>query len=104
MVDGLNAIEGITCNSAQGAMYCFPRIQMPERALEQAKEQSTSVDTLYAVSLLQETGICVVPASGFGQTEGRADFRTTFLPPKAELEVAIGKIAQHHEHFCAKYA
>ena len=32
-----NAMEGITCNAVQGAMYAFPNIDLPKRAIEAAK-------------------------------------------------------------------
>ena len=32
-----NAIPGITCNDVQGAMYSFPQIDMPEKAIAKAK-------------------------------------------------------------------
>eukprot|EP01083_Nonionella_stella_P289611 985568_1 len=79
---GFNAIPGFSCQEVQGAMYCFPKVTMPSAAVKYAKEQEMTPDTLYAVSLLESTGICVVPASGFGQEEGRFGFRTTFLPPE----------------------
>jgi alanine transaminase len=104
MVDGLNAIDGIECNSAEGAMYAFPSLTLPPKALEEADANDQTPDTLYALSLLEETGICVVPASGFGQRKGRVGFRTTFLPPEDELKVAIGEMARHHKFFCEKYA
>lgn len=63
LVEGLNKIPGITCVPAEGAMYAFPRIEIPEKAVEAAKEMGTTPDNLYALSLLEETGICVVPAS-----------------------------------------
>ena len=50
----------------------------------------------YALSLLEATGICVVPASGFGQAKGRVGFRTTFLPSEEKLTVAVSKFAEHH--------
>ena len=52
-------------------MYAFPKIELPEGAVAAAKENNQTPDTMYALSLLEETGICVVPASGFGQAEGR---------------------------------
>lgn len=103
IVDGLNAIDGIDCKPAEGAMYAFPKVEVPPRAWENAQEQGTTPDTLYALSLLEETGICVVPASGFGQKEGRVGFRTTFLPPEDVIEKAIGEFARHHQLFCKKY-
>lgn len=103
LVAGLNAIEGISCQPAEGAMYAFPSIQIPEGALEDALANEQSPDTLYALSLLEETGICVVPASGFSQKEGRIGFRTTFLPPEDQLNDAIIGFAEHHKIFCERY-
>jgi alanine transaminase len=104
IVDGLNAIDGIECQRAEGAMYAFPRVDLPPKALAHAEATRQTPDTLYAVSLLEETGICVVPASGFKQKEGRVGFRTTFLPGDEQLEKAISEIARHHKLFCDKYA
>ena len=104
VVDGLNAIDGISCVPAEGAMYAFPSVKIPDKALEAALQKDQSPDTLYALSLLEETGICVVPASGFGQRKGRVGFRTTFLPPEETLERAVKEIGRHHKLFCDKYA
>ena len=32
-----NSIEGVKCNPVQGAMYAFPQILIPQRAIEEAK-------------------------------------------------------------------
>lgn len=32
-----NAIGGMKCNPVQGAMYAFPRIYLPRKAIEKAK-------------------------------------------------------------------
>lgn len=100
---GFNAIPGFSCQEVQGAMYCFPKVTMPSAAVKYAKEQEMTPDTLYAVSLLESTGICVVPASGFGQEEGRFGFRTTFLPPEDEMIRVVDLIHKHHLEFCKKY-
>lgn len=102
--DGLNRIEGFSCQPPKGAMYCFPAVTMPKGVLQAAKQQKTTPDTIYAVSLLERTGICVVPASGFGQEAGRYGFRTTFLPSEEEMEKAVEKIAEHYQEFCSQYS
>ena len=89
LVEGLNAVDGISCNPAEGAMYAFPAIELPDGAIHTAQAQDMSPDTLYALSLLEQTGICVVPASGFGQKAGRYGFRTTFLPPGEQAMMFI---------------
>lgn len=100
---GLDAIPGFSCQTAKGAMYCFPRVELPQGAIDEAAKQGVSPDTLYSISLLERTGICVVPASGFKQEEGRFGFRTTFLPEEKEMERAVGLFKSHHEEFCKKY-
>ena len=54
-----------------------------------AEAQGMTPDTLYAVLLLENTGICVVPASGFGQEKGRCGFRTTLLPSEDEMLLVV---------------
>lgn len=75
---------------------------MPPGAIKASEEMGMSPDTLYALDLLQTKGICVVPASGFGQKEGRFGFRTTFLSP--EMRKVVNSIKEHYEQFCSKYA
>lgn len=33
----LNAVPGIKCNPVQGAMYAFPRVFIPPKAVDEAK-------------------------------------------------------------------
>jgi len=101
--DGFNSIDGIKCQKPQGAMYCFPKVLLPDGAFSAAIDQGITVDTLYALSLLEKTGVCVVPACGFGQEKGRVGFRTTFLPLENEMVKVIAAVKEHHEKFCEKY-
>jgi alanine transaminase len=32
-----NKIKGVSCNPVQGAMYAFPQIQIPQKAIDHAK-------------------------------------------------------------------
>ncbi|CAI0419317.1 unnamed protein product [Linum tenue] len=65
--DAFNSLEGITCNKAEGAMYLFPRIRLPEKAIKAAEAAKTAPDLFYCRHLLNATGVVVVPGSGFGQ-------------------------------------
>ena len=102
--EGFNNIPGFSCQDATGAMYCFPSVVLPEKAIKEAEQKGIAPDTMYAVSLLESTGICVVPASGFGQEEGRYGFRTTFLPSEEEMVRVVAEVRKHHEDFCTKYS
>lgn len=65
--EAFNGLEGVTCNRAEGAMYLFPRLELPKKAIEAAKAVNAAPDAFYARRLLNATGIVVVPGSGFGQ-------------------------------------
>jgi len=103
VAEELDSIPGFHCQPAQGSMYCFPSVELPEAAVKAAEKKGQTPDTFYALSILENTGICVVPASGFQQKPGRYGFRTTFLPPEDEMKRAVGLLRQHHEDFCNKY-
>lgn len=37
VADGFNSMDGVTCNTVMGAMYSFPNITLPQKAIEKAK-------------------------------------------------------------------
>ena len=89
LAEGLNRIEGIACNVIAGAMYAFPSINLPQGR----------TDSDYAMALLEQTGICVVPGTGFGQAVGTAHFRTTILPPTEKLQKVVEALGEFHRAF-----
>lgn len=93
-------MEGVECGAPQGSMYLFPTINLPEKAAEAAAAEGRTADEFYCMRLLEATGICVVPGSGFGQKEGSLHFRTTFLAPGTEW---IGSMVKFHKEFVDKY-
>lgn len=100
----LNKIDGISCQNFAGAMYCFPNISIPEKAIQKASEKNLAADAFYALSLLEETGICVVPGSGFGQKDGSFHFRSTILPPEDDIVNVCERLADFHEQFSSTYS
>jgi len=70
MREQFNKLPGVQCNEAQGALYLFPEITLPPKALEAAKKEDRLPDLYYCLRLLDATGICVVPGSGFGKMPG----------------------------------
>ncbi|RVE58888.1 hypothetical protein OJAV_G00198730 [Oryzias javanicus] len=99
-----NTVPGITCNPVQGAMYTFPRITLPQKAITKAQEEGLVPDMLYCMKLLEEEGICLVPGSGFGQKEGTFHFRMTILPPTEKLKVVLQKIRDFHLRFTQEFS
>ncbi|XP_051024657.1 alanine aminotransferase 2 isoform X1 [Acomys russatus] len=101
--DLFNQVPEIQCNPLQGAMYAFPRILIPAKAVEAAQSHKMAPDMFYCMKLLEETGICVVPGSGFGQREGTYHFRMTILPPVEKLKTVLHKVKDFHLKFLEKY-
>ena len=81
-------------------MYLFPTIRLPPAAIAQAKKENRQPDEYYCFRLLDATGVCVVPGSGFGQKEGTLHFRTTFLAPGTEW---VGRITEFHRKFMDEF-
>jgi len=99
----LNSLPGISCNAAEGAMYLFPQLHLPPRAVAAAEAEGAKADEFYAFRLLEATGLVVVPGSGFGQADGTWHFRTTFLPPDDQLEDVLKRLAVFQRDFMAQY-
>ncbi|GFO15385.1 alanine aminotransferase 2 [Plakobranchus ocellatus] len=98
-----NSIEGISCNEVMGAMYAFPRIYLPEKAIKAAEAAGQTPDSFYCFALLEETGICTVPGSGFREEPGTYHFRTTILPQMDELKTVLNNFKTFHLNFLEKY-
>lgn len=103
LVATLNSLEGVSCQQAEGAMYAFPTITIPEKAVIEAGNRGITPDAFYVIELLEQTGVCVVPGSGFGQRNGTCHFRTTFLPPEEKMDAVIERVAVFHANFMNKY-
>ncbi|XP_027205077.2 alanine aminotransferase 2-like [Dermatophagoides pteronyssinus] len=104
VADTFNEIPGIKSNKVAGAMYAFPQIDLPKKAQEKAAELGQKPDFFYAMNLLETTGICVVPGSGFGQIPGTYHFRTTILPQNEKLETMMKKFKEFHQNFMKQYS
>ncbi|HOQ48615.1 MAG TPA: aminotransferase class I/II-fold pyridoxal phosphate-dependent enzyme, partial [Candidatus Kapabacteria bacterium] len=82
----LATIPGISLVRPDGAFYAFPSIDVED-------------DAHFCKELLKETGVVVVPGSGFGQKPGSHHFRIVILPPEEVLNKAFDRITE----FYAKY-
>jgi alanine-synthesizing transaminase len=90
-VKTFNEIPGTSCIKPEGAFYAFPQLHMNQP------------DNHFVAELLKETGVVVVPGSGFGQVPGTQHFRVVFLPPEEILEKAYSKIADFAEKYFEKF-
>jgi len=104
VLKALRNLPHVTCNEAEGAMYLFPQLHLPAAAVAAAKAAGKAPDTFYCLQLLEETGLVVVPGSGFGQVDGTFHFRTTFLPAEKDIEMVMERLTTFHKKFMDKYS
>mmetsp|Transcript_5961 Transcript_5961/g.17942 ORF Transcript_5961/g.17942 Transcript_5961/m.17942 type:complete len:496 (+) Transcript_5961:133-1620(+) len=102
--DIFNKLDGISCNPVEGALYCYPQIKIPEKAIEEAKSKGLAPDVMYCMELLDETGICCIPGSGFGQPDGTFHLRTTILPSEDQFDEITSSFGQFHKSFMEKHS
>jgi alanine-synthesizing transaminase len=90
-VEMLNAIPDISCIKPEGAFYAFPQLHMKQP------------DAHFISELIKETGVVVVPGSGFGQVPGTKHFRVVFLPNEQILEKAYKSIGDFFLKYQEKF-
>jgi len=102
--DTFNTLPGIECQPIDGAMYAFPKISIPQKAVQEAQKQGLAPDMFYVLEMLKNTGVVCVPGAGFGQEKGTFHFRTTFLPQEHELKKALELFQVFHANFIKQYS
>ncbi|KAL4420999.1 hypothetical protein ABPG77_001318, partial [Micractinium sp. CCAP 211/92] len=103
VVQTFRGLDGVTCNTVEGAMYAFPRLTLPAGAIAAAEKLGKPADFLYCMELLDQTGIVTVPGSSFGQAPGTWHLRTTILPPEEDMQAFGEAIARFHRGFLERY-
>jgi len=82
IVDGLNAIPGVTCQRPQGAFYVFPNFKSFKRT-----------SSALADLILENAGVAVLPGSAFGEY-GEGYLRLVYSTSIENIEQAIERIRQ----------
>jgi aspartate/methionine/tyrosine aminotransferase len=80
LVDGLNAIEGISCLRPRGAFYAFANITG-------LKKTSKECETI----LLEEFGVAALAGTSFG-AYGEGYLRFSYANSQENLEKALGRV------------
>lgn len=93
VVEMLNAIEGVTCPTPEGAFYVYPSISGLIGKTSAAGTEITD-DEVFATALLEETGVAVVFGAAFGLSP---NFRVSYATSDAALKEACTRI----QNFCA---
>ncbi|KAM6350475.1 alanine aminotransferase 1-like [Podargus strigoides] len=100
----LAGTPAIRCQPLQGGARAFPRIQLPPRALRQARSLGLEPDVFFCQELLEETGIALAPGSKFGQPEGTHHVGLSLLPPTSTLEPVLLALTRFHAAFLHRFS
>jgi aspartate/methionine/tyrosine aminotransferase len=84
LVDGLNAIPGIECESPKGAFYAFPDISSFGITSEE-----------FASKALQDCGVALLPGTDFGKN-GEGFVRLSFANSELRINEALSRL----RNFC----
>lgn len=100
-----NEMENVSAQPIQGAMYGFAKVEFSEKAIQAATAKGMTVDSMYCLDMVNQTGIMTVPGSGFGQVEGTYHFRMTNLVcPTSVMATTLESLRKFNSKFHAKYA
>jgi alanine-synthesizing transaminase len=77
-------ISGISCTQPEGAFYVFPKIE--------GIGSRWKNDMEFVLEVLNNTGVLLVPGSGFGETYGSGHVRAVFCASMETLENAFNNL------------
>lgn len=83
VVDGLNAIPGISCVTPGGAFYAFPNITRTGRSARALQDE-----------LLETCGVATVAGTSFGEL-GEGYIRLSYAASSEAIEVALTRMRDH---------
>ncbi|XP_064791409.1 alanine aminotransferase 2-like [Oncorhynchus masou masou] len=100
----LNNIPGISCQPMMGGAFVFPRLYLPQAAIEKAKVVGMQPDLWYCKRLLEEAGVCVGPGCEYGQKEGTHHIRLCVMTPVETMEEVLKRLKNFHLHFVKEFS
>ncbi|KAK2895209.1 hypothetical protein Q8A73_014697 [Channa argus] len=71
----INSLPGFCCQPVEGGQFLFPRLFLPHKAVQKAKEAGIQPDTFYCIRLLEEAGVLASPGCEYNQKEGTHHIR-----------------------------
>lgn len=88
----LDAIEGVSCVTPTGALYCFPRFEPEAFRFDDAAADLSDADNALVLGLLREEKILTTRGTGFNWPHPD-HFRLACLPELPVLEGAVDRLS-----------
>lgn len=101
----LNSLENVKCNEVAGSMYAFPRITLPQPAINAAKAHGLPPDEFYCWQALEKTGVYLIPGHVFEMNGNKNNFyfRITILPSEAKFTPMFERLRKFHREFMEQF-
>ncbi|XP_054889643.1 alanine aminotransferase 2-like [Poeciliopsis prolifica] len=100
----INSFPGFSCQPLEGGAFAFPRVFLPPKAIERAKEAGLEPDTFYCMRLLEEAGVLFSPGSEYGQKEGTYHIRFCIMTPTDTMEEILKRLSVFHKQFMKEFS
>nr|XP_019967271.1 PREDICTED: alanine aminotransferase 2-like [Paralichthys olivaceus] len=100
----LNSLPGFCCQPVEGGLFVFPRLHLPPKAIQKAKEVGMKPDTFYCSMLLEEAGVFVSPGCEYGQKEGTLHIRIVLTTPQDVMEELLKRLTSFHTQFMKDFS
>ncbi|XP_040910288.1 alanine aminotransferase 2-like [Toxotes jaculatrix] len=100
----VNSLQGFSCQPVQGGAFLFPRLHLPPKAIQKAKELGMQPDTFYCLRLLEEAGVLASPGSEYGQKNGTHHIRFCIMTPGDIMEELLNRLTSFHTQFMKDFS
>ncbi|XP_033838779.1 alanine aminotransferase 1 [Periophthalmus magnuspinnatus] len=95
----LNSLPGVSSHPVEGGAFAFPRIDLPPKAIQKAKDLGMEPDIFYCLRLLEDAGLFFTPGCEYGQKDGTYHVRFCIMVTKDTMDDLLTRLAAHHTQF-----
>ncbi|XP_068196412.1 alanine aminotransferase 1-like [Antennarius striatus] len=95
----INSLPNFLCQSLEGGTFAFPRLYLPLKAIQRAKDMGMEPDTFYCIRLLEDAGVLVSPGCEYGQKDGTYHIRICITTTEETMEEVLQRLACFHTQF-----
>ncbi|XP_031149992.1 alanine aminotransferase 1-like [Sander lucioperca] len=103
VLEVVNNLPGFCCQPVKG-VFAFPRLHLPPKAIQKAKEMGMQPDAFYCMRLLEEAGVIVSPGCDYGQKEGTHHIRFYIMTPEDTMEEVLRRLSSFHTQFMKDFS
>ncbi|KAM9349910.1 alanine aminotransferase 2 [Symphorus nematophorus] len=100
----VNSLPGFRSQTPDGGAFMFPRLHLPPKAIQKAKEVGMQPDTFYCMRLLEEAGVFITPGCDFGQKEGTHHIRFCIMTSVENMEELLRRLTCFHMQFMEDFS